>query len=679
MGALSLSALGQAPKAEQGKIPVPEDWSSHHLIFSRPATPEQARTVRSEPRYWYQRYRRELPLLTRASKGSSKKMHRDWAENMGTGAAVGAANYPAKFSFLGTNANCASDTTPDYVTYSTGLTGSATQASIVAFDNLYSGCSGTVPSVYWAYNTSPLLGSAQILTSPVLSRDGSQIAFVQTAGGIGSLVLLKWASSLIETVTSPLTLVPVLPAAYPACVAPCMTTLVLRDGLGVATDDTTSSVFYDYANDVAWVGGARGWLHKITPVFNGVPAEISSGGFPVQVNTGNPLSSPVYDRTSRNVFVGDAGGFLYNVNASTGASVASSQLDFGAGIVLGPVVDVTSGLVYAFASSDGTGGGILPANAGVFVLSDTFGSGATGTEVSVGTSTVFGVSTPNPMYIGGFDSLYENSTNGTGNLYVCGNTGANPTLYQIPIAAGVMGASVKITALTPLADTPSCSPVTDVFNANNTGGTEERIFVSVQNNGVSKGCSSGGCIMNFVNLQWQPTTAYATGQQILDNKGRIEVVVTGGTSGASINWTNGVGITLGDGTVTWINQSSLSAVTPPLWQAGHLYPKTLITDNNGNIEISLNSGTSGGTQPSWSMTIGSSLNDNGITWVNGGPPATFALAAAGGTSGIIIDNTVGTGTKPGASQVYFSTLSNQTCGTSGSGGCAEQASQAALQ
>jgi len=52
---------------------------------------------------------------------------------------------------------------------------------------------------------------------------------------------------------------------------------------------------------------------------------------------------------------------------------------------------------------------------------------------------------------------------------------------------------------------------------------------------------------------------------------------------------------------------------------------------------------------------------------------------SGGTSGIIIDNTVGTGTLAGASQVYFSTLGSQTCGTSGSGGCAVQASQSALQ
>ena len=62
-----------------------------------------------------------------------------------------------------------------------------------------------------------------------------------------------------------------------------------------------------------------------------------------------------------------------------------------------------------------------------------------------------------------------------------------------------------------------------------------------------------------------------------------------------------------------------------------------------------------------------------------GTLATVSLAATGGTSGIIMDNTVGSGTLAGASEVYFSTQGNQTCGTTGTGGCAVQASQSALQ
>jgi len=61
------------------------------------------------------------------------------------------------------------------------------------------------------------------------------------------------------------------------------------------------------------------------------------------------------------------------------------------------------------------------------------------------------------------------------------------------------------------------------------------------------------------------------------------------------------------------------------------------------------------------------------------PKAADRLAASGGASGIIIDNSA---TTTGASQIYFSTLSNRSsaCPTSGgTGGCGVQASQSALQ
>ncbi len=71
----------------------------------------------------------------------SQKINKDWSQDLGSGASVGAANYPAKYSFKGTSANCAGSSQPDFVVYGTGVAGSSTQATIVAYDNLYSGCS----------------------------------------------------------------------------------------------------------------------------------------------------------------------------------------------------------------------------------------------------------------------------------------------------------------------------------------------------------------------------------------------------------------------------------------------------------------------------------------------------------------------------------------------------------
>ncbi|MFZ0319362.1 MAG: hypothetical protein WAL56_09560 [Candidatus Sulfotelmatobacter sp.] len=713
LGVSILAVLVLAPvllsqTAPQAARPVVTDWSSRHVISRLERNPRYTQQrIRTEPPTMapaMQERASELETAVRAAQASASGksltrdqlsqsfspqnlLRHDWQEDLGSGASVGAGNYPAKYSFYGTTANCGNATQPDFVVYSTGLAGSTGQASVVAYDNLYSGCTGTVPSVYWAYNT-----GGQILTSPSFSRDGTQVAFVETSGGFGILVLLKWATSTTETVSAPDTLTAVSNAAYRACVAPCMTKIDLEDHSGTQTDDTTSSVFADISDDTAWVGGAGGWLHKITGIFLGTPAESTGGAFPVQVNPGNPnvLTSPVHDYASGNVYVGDAGGFLYSVNSSTGAVIQSGQLDFGVGIVEGPIVDSANGFVYAFASSDGSsncaGGAACSA---VYQLSTSFLAGDLGTEATVGASVVFGtLPNPNPLYIGSFDSAYQKSTAATGNLYVCGNTGSTPILYQVPIVAGVLPASgVSITLLTSTLKTPPCSPVTDIYNANASGGATEKLFVSVQSNGLNTGCGGGGCLFNFVDTPWQPQTAYIVGQEILalspfDNQLFVNVATFPGTSGATPpNWPDTPGNGATDGTVHWVNQGNLSAAALSTWPSNHLYtrPNPRIVDSNGNVEIVNTAGTTGGSPPTWSTTPGVLTTDGTVTWINAGVLGSFVLPAAGGTSGIIIDNTVGSGTLPGASQVYFSTLSDQVCGTSGTGGCAVQASQSDLQ
>jgi hypothetical protein len=699
----------QGAKPAQHRTPLPTDWSHRHLIFSQPATPQQRARVESEPRYWQQMRRGSLRLAppTHAHETSAlgrfglhapgkfqrrRKIHRDWAETMGSLATVGAGNFPAKLTFDITTASCDSDPQPDFVVFSTGLQSSGTQASIVAFDNLYSGCtSGTVPMPYFAYDTT---GTAPgtIRTSPVPSLDGSQIAFVQTDGsGHGTLVLLRWAATL-ETFDAPgaPTLVPA-PSSYPGCTAPCMTMFDLRSGLNTQTDDTTSSVFYDYTGDIAWVGDSQGWLHKFTGVFLGTPAEVRTGGFPVQMPAGGlPLSSPVFDRISQTVFVGDYGGFLNRVDATTAAVTQSGQLDFGTGIVDAPMVDVTRGQVYVSSSDDGSGGCTSGADcAAVVQLSASFAAGDTGTGTALGTSTFTGTPLPNPLYDGTVDNAFLNSANATGNLYVCGNTGANPILYVVPIQAGALGIPAVLSTLATNGTNPACSPVTDISAPGATAGSAatEHLFVSVQNNSTT--CGSGGCIQNLVDTPWQASTSFTVGQEILVKGSSsavryINVVITAGTSGTTQpSWPNTSGVTRADGSVVWLNQGNTT--TPiNLWQASHSYTVVggRVFDGN-NVQVvrtTVAPHLSGGTAPTWNTTPGGFTADNNISWVNAGPLPTAALASTGGTSGIIIDNVVDPGTFAGASQVYFSTLADQNCATSGViGGCAVQASQSALQ
>jgi len=737
---LAFVLWGHESFSSPARISLPEDWSHHHVVFSNPMTLEQSLRVRQDLRFWHQWYRRNvrraIPVSEPAFEESQdqnenlpwmdgdwfgwfywfpRKHHprpprnalkRDWAISLGPNATVGAGNYPAKFSFDISTANCASAAQPDFVVFNTGVATSS-QASIVAYDNLYSGCSssGSVPSTYWAYNT-----TGSVVTSVTLSLDGSQVAFVQTSTSVptANLVLLKWKPTIDgATSTNPDSINIVTTAAqYPTCIAPCMVLLPFGGG----HNDTNSSPFYDFDNDALYVGDDSGSLHKFHPVFGpGTPAEVGSP-WPVVIGGGfNKLSSPVLDSVSGNVFVGTAfngasGAQLFSINSSSGTIVGtSSQLGIGNGLVDGPVVDSSAGQVYAFVGSDnttGTGGstcnGIGHPCAAVYQFTTSFTSAwyRSKSESDGGNGT--GTFT---MHIGAFDNAYYTSANSTGSLYVCGNLTGIARLFRVSVSSGVMSTSAfpgPVLASPASPGSLPCGPVTEVFNPNqnsgiNSGGPTgtDKIFVSTTGPGTTNPCfnnGTGGCILDFPVTTWQSSKIYSVGQEILDTNLNVQVVVFGGFSGSTQpTWPSpgfGTSIFTFDGSVEWVWKEGLGTLSAPSWVANSTDSQGwTILDSHQNLEVVTSSFTNqktGATQPMWPAAIGSQTTDGTVVWTNAGPFDSFYLVVANGTSGIIVDNTVSSGTLAGGSQVYFSPLSFgfSTCGSGN--GCAVQTSQAGL-
>ncbi len=662
-----------APKAKSAGVPQITDWSHQHMIFSRPRTPEQAAALQNDVRYRQQLIRHTVrPVLStkvdpatwrrfqRARRRLGRRMHRDWSYDLGPGATSGEARFPAKYSFSSSVTNCGVAAQPDFIVYGTSVAPSVTQGSIVALTNLYSGCpTGPHPAQYWSYDT-----GGTVLTSPVLSLDGTQLAFTQTTGGTASLVVLKYLK-FDGFINLPTPLTPTPASSYLGCTAPCMTTLPLF------ANDTNSSVYYDYGSDTAFVGDDAGIIHQFSGVFMGTPTEVTTGGWPVDTVNGNILTSAVHDPSSGNTFVGDSGGFLYRVDG-TGALFTSGQIDFGTGLTEGPIVDAGIGRLYAFSSDDNAG------NAAVIQLSTGFATNDTGSKAIVGAATI----SATPLYNGAFDHNYIFSANSSGNLFVCGNPGSNPTLYEVPISAGVMGLPVAGPALSSTTST-KCSPVTDVYNPNVTGGglPEEWAFASVQGAGTPLACQTVSCVMNFRTTSWLANNAYNAGQLILDSNMNIQVADNSGqTSGVMPPaWNTTLFGPTVDGGVHWRNQGPLiSNPANPNWTATHLYNGGFeIIDTHNNIEIAeLGGGTSGAIQPIWPTAEGSETFDGTVVWYNLGANPVAGLPANGGSSGIVIDNTA---VLDGASQVYYTNLQDTGCFTSGgNGGCAIQASQQGL-
>jgi hypothetical protein len=574
-GVMVLVALTTGPLfAQRETVGVPDDWSHHHKVFSNPGTFGEAvnsgsfdkwNKIVSDPRFGIQQLKRRAHRPPRKWNSVGEQeitFQRDWSASLGT-AGVAPGMYPAKWQFVD---GPGTPSCSDYVVFGVNKAGvSGSQPNIVGYQNLYvnaggtGACAGTAPTVLFSY----FVGTGTIQTSPVLGLSVGQVAYVESIPGGSKLHVLKSAGTGASNGSIA---APVAPGTGNTATD---VALVMNGGVTV----TRSSPFYDYAHDVAYVGDDSGKLHKFTPVFNGTPAEVVSSGadvWPAIVSSqaSKILTGPVIDNNV--VFIGDSAGFLYSVNGTTGSGsggvIASGQLGSGTGIVDAPILDSAAGTVYVFVGASV----VNPTHSAVVVFNVSSGNISSGT---IGTAAIVGTNSATvPLYDGDFDHIYFTSSfaQPVGNLYVCGNPGGNPTLYQIPITYSggpVLGSVVTGPVLA--SSNVGCSPLTEFFNSST---NTDWLFGAVGSTSCgASGATQGGCVMSF-NITsgtaptvgpWTPSSAFALNSQVVDTSGRIQkctgggCAIAGSTSGTTTPaWTS---TTTTDGTTT--NASAVGTVS----------------------------------------------------------------------------------------------------------------------
>jgi hypothetical protein len=506
--AVLVSGLSAQVSEGRRRAGFPEDWTHHHIKFSAAALRQHPQMAAHEPRAAFQLYREARAAMARFSSSPrvasavSAADHRDWSVLLG-GGRIQFGQFPAKWSdnpFAPvTLANC--DT--DFVVYGLNVAGSATQANLIGFNNLYSAQSGLAlcglqPTFLFAYNISTV-PNGRILTSPVLSLDGTKVAFIETVTTAGSRQTIVHVLNIPTSNPGPG--FPEGSSAASPAIPTAMTSLTIA-----ANSDTRSSPWVDYATDTMYVAADTGSLYKITGVFGGTPT-LAGSPWPLLINLNSQLTSPVLD-VNGNAFMGAGNGRVYSVNVNTPGTVTAIQIGTpglpSRGVFDTPILDSTASTLLAISSNSTIG--VTPAAVVSQIDTNTL------TEinrVAIGLGSTTGTAVT--LYGGDFDNTYF-STPATGHMLVCG-TGAldtTPTLYSLSFdssahllaAAGGAQLSTDITA--------RCGPITEFYNVNTPTTPTDFFFL-----GVTRNCSLGapataiGCVMSL-SAAGTPTVAAAS-------------------------------------------------------------------------------------------------------------------------------------------------------------------------
>ncbi len=489
--------VGQSP--QHVRLGIVSDWSHRHVLYPESSNYPLMTRIWQDPRYlqnWYLRHPGAWwPQNPPGRGGSGAGSQRDWSFSVGTGS-VGGQTFPAKYVFdVTTTPSC----TNDYVVTGINVAGSTTQASLVAVNNLYTGTinsvaglcgTATTPSVLFAYNVRT--GYA-VRASVVPSLDGTKIAFVDWANGGSDFHVLTWTKGQ-GTVAAPVT-----PTAQQ------MSSFALGEA-------TTNTIFVDYQHDAAYATAGT-VMYKFSPVFNGTPAEVTTGGWPLTFTGAGTLSTPVYDQITRHVFVEDTDGTVrYADDSVSPAVVGGTTWAFSTtDTARPPIVDSTNGKVYIY-SPNGTANSIVgqaSMTLGSIVVADVGAKGANLAPLAPDFN--------NAYYTGGTPPL----------MYAVGTNGTIPALYAITFTGYTMTAGTAAHGPLNLATAAvDASSVTEFYN---TTLAKDFLFVGTFGNCETTGVT-GGCVRTL-----DITAGFPTSANPVTGSSNAILAAAGGTSGITVD------------------------------------------------------------------------------------------------------------------------------------------------
>jgi hypothetical protein len=474
---------------------IPEDWSTRHVIYTRNGSFEDMVKVRDDPRFLNSllRQQRASTRLNEArsseagldeepagdDKHKNRRSKRDWAVSLGPpntsgsgGMAIGES--PAKYTFNPSEPPSCSDFVV-YTIQSDPKVGS--QANLVGLTNLYSGnpagICGTAPTWLFSY----AIGSGPSELSPVISLDGTKVAWLENSlDGTGDAILhiTTYVALQGTSATNPVAI----GSGGSSDIALDYTNLPSLSGCTASpSTNTDSDLYVDYPSDTGYIGADNGNLYHISGVFTSSNPTVD---FCTTVNAFPEgfMSGAVYDELMGEVFVSDSQTlYAYTVGPTSYTLAASyTYAPNGQNPGPGPMLDAFNNLIYMFNADtlDETSMTQLPTS--LNFLSAVF------VPLGPPNTNYFPV-----LFYGAFDNNYLTygpayGTNPASTIYSCGtdttNTAAqdlfaigfNPST-GLALTTPVMSANTNVN---PGGEQGLCSPITEFYD-----GVTDRIFVGM--------------------------------------------------------------------------------------------------------------------------------------------------------------------------------------------------------